>query len=160
MLQPGDQVVHRIHGAGTVVAILRPHSAPRECQYYELDLLASDTRLMVPVEGAETILRPVSPPSTVEEALATIQQASSDVAAKGSRRQRSQRRLQASLRTGQVRAVAEVIRRLRARSRRRSLSFTDRRTLRRAIAFLASELALAEAIPFERAKYQVERFAS
>lgn len=152
MFQQGDPVVHRIHGAGTVVAIVQPDSAPKECPYYEVDLVASDTRLMVPVEDAEKILRPVSSPSTVDKALRAIQQPSMvDV-----EQSRWQQRLQATLRTGQVLAVAEVIRWLRARSQRKSLSFTERRTLERATTFLASELALIKGIPFEQAQYQVE----
>jgi RNA polymerase-interacting CarD/CdnL/TRCF family regulator len=153
-------MVHRPHGAGTVVSILRPDSAPRECDHYQLDLVASNTRLMVPVEGTGTILRPVSSPRTVEELLATIQQPFSSVDAKGRKRQRHQRRLRAGLRTGRARAVAEVICQPRARSQRRSPNFADRRTLRRATAFLPSELAVVEAIPFEQAEFRVERLAT
>ena len=159
MFQQGDRVVHRIHGAGTVVAIVQPDFAPKDCEYYELDLVASDTRLMVPVEGAEKILRPVSSPSAVDRALKAIQQPSSGGMGRGSKRQRWQQQLRATLRTGQVLAVAEVIRRLRARSQRRDLTLTDRRILEQATTFLASELALAKGIPFEKAKYQVERLA-
>jgi RNA polymerase-interacting CarD/CdnL/TRCF family regulator len=149
-------MVHRPHGAGTVVSILRPDSAPRECDHYQLDLVASNTRLMVPVEGTGTILRPVSSPRTVEELLATIQQPFSSVVAKGRKRQRHQRRLRA----GRARAVAEVICQRRTRRQRRSPNFADRRTLRRATAFLPSELAVVEAIPFEQAEFRVERLAT
>lgn len=153
MFQRGDQVVHRIHGAGTVVAIIQPDSAPKECPYYEVDLVASDTRLMVPVEGAERILRPVSSPSTVDKALKAIQQPSMVDVEQG----RWHQWLQATLRTGRMLAAAEVICRLRARRQRKSLSFTDQQTLERATTFLASELALVKDIPFEQAEHQVER---
>jgi CarD family transcriptional regulator len=154
MFQQGDQVVHRIHGAGTVVAIVQPF-APQECEYYELDLVASDTRLMVPVEGAERILRPVSSPSAVAKALRAIQQPPMVDVEQG----RWKERLRASLRTGQALAAAQVLRQLRARHQRRDLTFADRQLLRRATTFLASELALVRDIPFEQAQYQVERLA-
>jgi len=157
MFQQGDQVVHHIHGAGTVVAIVQPDFAPKECKYYELDLVASDMRLMVPMEGAEKILRPVSSASTADKAVRAIQQPLMVDVERGTWQRR---RLQDSLRTGQALAVAEVIRRLRARSQRRDLTFTDRRILKRATAFLAGELALAKGIPFEQAQYQLERLAT
>ena len=153
-------MVHRPHGAGTVISILLPDSAPRERGHYYLNLVASNTWLMVPVEGAGMILRPVSSPRTSEELLATSQQPFSSVVAKGSKRQRNQRHLQASLRPGRARAVAKVICQLRARSQRTSLSFADRRTPRRATAFLAGELAAVEAIPFEQVEFRVERLAT
>jgi RNA polymerase-interacting CarD/CdnL/TRCF family regulator len=162
MFQQGDQVVHRIHGAGTITAIIQPDAAPKACPYYELDLVASETRLMVPVEGAEDTLRPVSSSGVVEEALRTISQLSDDdeTDRRSSRWRRRQRRMQAELGTGRMLAVAGVIQRLISLGRSKSLSFTERRTLQRAIAFLASELALAKSIPFDRAEHQVERMAA
>lgn len=157
MFQQGDKVVHRIHGAGTVVAIVEPDFAPKEGLYYELELVASDTRLMVPVKLAEKVLRPLSSARTMNRALRAISQPSSGDAGKGSRRQQWQQRLQASLRTGQPLAVAEVIGSLWGRSQSDSLSFTDRRTLKRATTFLASELALVRTIPLDRAEHQVAR---
>jgi len=113
---------------------------------------------MVPVEGAEDTLRPVSSPGVVEEALKTILQLDDGGEAHGGGRwQRRQRRMQAELGTGRMLAVAGVIQRLRSLGQSKSLSFTERRTLQRAIAFLASEVALAKSIPFDRAEHQVER---
>jgi CarD family transcriptional regulator len=161
MFQQGDQVVHRIHGAGTVTAILEPDAAPKDCLYYRVDLVASDTKLMVPVDGADDTLRPVSSPHVVEEALQTISQLDDDSrASRGSRWRRRQRLMQAELGTGGMLAVAGVIRRLISLSQSKNLSFTERRTLQRAVAFLASELALAKSIPFDRAEHQVERLAT
>ncbi|MEA3346174.1 MAG: CarD family transcriptional regulator [Chloroflexota bacterium] len=156
MFQRGDHVVHHIHGAGTIVGLVHPDSAPKDCEYYELDLVASDTRLMVPVEGAEESLRPVSSSGTMDEALkAILQQLPNANVGRGRWRQR----LRASLRTGQALAAAEVLQHLRARHQRRDLTRTDRRLLRKATAFLASEIAVVKKIPFEQAEYQVESLA-
>jgi len=76
MLHQGDKVVHRIHGAATVAAVFQPDSAPSDCQYCEPDLVASDTWVMVPVEGAERILRSVCSPCAMDRALEAIPQAS------------------------------------------------------------------------------------
>jgi len=155
MLHQGDKVVHRFHGAATVAAVLQPDSAPRDCHYYELDLVASDTRVMVPVEGAERTLRSVCSPSAMDGALEGIRQAAT---IDGGRRRHE--RLRASLQTGQALAAAKVICRLRALRRRRDLTFTDRRILRRATTLLASELALVKDISFEQAEVRVESLAA
>jgi RNA polymerase-interacting CarD/CdnL/TRCF family regulator len=74
---------------------------------------------------------------------------------------RRHERLRASLQTGQALAAAKVICRLRAlRQQRGSLTFTDRRILRRATTLLASELALVKNIPFDRAEHRVENLAA
>lgn len=162
MFQQGDRVVHRIHGAATVMGIVKPDSAPRECPYYELDLLASDTRVLVPVEGTENTLRSPSSPSAVDEAVRIIQQPVMLNAEKKSQQyHRRQQRLQALLHTGQVLAVAEVVHSLmNYREKRGRLAFGDRLILRRAIAFLASELAVVRDIPFEQAETQLGRMVT
>jgi CarD family transcriptional regulator len=156
MLHQGDKVVHRIHGAATVAAVFQPDSAPRDCQYYELDLVASDARVMVPVEGAEGTLRSVCSPNAMDRAMEAMQEAAGVDGTRG-----RHERLWASLQTGQALAAAKVICRLRAlRQQRRRLTFTDRRILRRATTLLASELALVKDIPFDRAEVRVERLAT
>ena len=162
MFQKGDRVVHRIHGAATVMGIVQPDSAPKECPYYELDPLTSDTRLLVPVEGTEHILRPPSSPSAVDEAVRIIRQPVTLGADKRERyHHRRMQALQARLQTGQVLMVAEVVHSLMEyREKRGKLTFTDRKVLRRAIAFLASELAVVRDIPFEQAERQLGRLAA
>jgi len=154
MFQQGDQVVHRIHGAGTIVAIVRPDNAPKDCPYYEVDLVASDTRLMVPMECAEDILRPLSSSDTVDRAMRVIQRPPTSTVEVG--RDKRRQPLWGALWTGQTMAVAEVIRGLRAQGQRRKLSFTDRQILKRATTFLASEIAVVKGIPFDQAERQVE----
>lgn len=160
MLDQGEKVVHRIHGAGTVAAILQPDFAPKECKYYELDLVATDTRVLVPVDAAEDTLRPLSSLSTLEEALNTVPEPANRGVDRGNGWQRQQQRLQDRLGTGQMLAVAEVIRRLVMQRRRKQLSFSERRILQRAITFLASELALVKGIPLDQAERQVEGWAA
>jgi len=160
MLDQGDKIVHRIHGAGTVAAILQPDFAPMECKYYELDLVASDTRVLVPVDAAEDTLRPVSSLGKLEEAMNAVPEPVGRGAERGNGWQRQQQRLQDRLGTGQMPAVAEVIRRLVVRRQRKQLNFSERRILQRAITFLASELALAKGIPLDQAECQVERWTT
>jgi RNA polymerase-interacting CarD/CdnL/TRCF family regulator len=156
MLHRGAKVVHRIHGAGTVAALFRPDSAPRDGPYYELDLVASDTRVMVPVEGADRTLRSVCSPNAMDRAMEAIQETAAVDGGRG-----RHERLRASLQTGQALAAAKVICQLRAlRQQRRRLTFTDRRILRRATTLLASELALVKDISFDRAEVRVERLAA
>lgn len=159
MLDQGDKVVHRIHGAATVAAVFQPDFAPKECNYYELDLVASDTRVLVPVDAAADTLRPISSLSTLEEALNAVPEPANRGADRGNGWQRQQQRLLDRLGTGQMLAVAEVIGRLVILRRRKQLNFSERRILQRAITFLASELSLAKGIPLEQAQCRVERWA-
>ena len=155
MFHQGDKVVHRIHGAATVSAVSSLDSAPRDCQYCRLDLVSSDTRVMVPVQRAEAILRPVCSSSAMSRALEVTQ---ATITVDGWRGRHE--RLRASLQTGEVLAVAQVICRLRVLRQKKDLSFTDRRILRRATSLLAGELALVKEISYEQAECRVERLAA
>jgi RNA polymerase-interacting CarD/CdnL/TRCF family regulator len=136
MLLRGDNVVHRGHGAATVTGVVRSDSAPMDCRYYQLDLVASDTRVLVPVEHAEETLRPLSSTTAIDGALKAV-----EGEAKLDRVRGRHDRMRAELLTGQVHAAAEVICRLRALKRKRDLTFVDRQIMRRATALLAAEVA-------------------
>jgi RNA polymerase-interacting CarD/CdnL/TRCF family regulator len=123
-------------------------------EYYQLELAASDVMLLVPVERAEEMLRPVC----TTQAMARILESIRGVVRLGGARGRHER-MRAELLRGQTDATARVICQLRALRLKRDLTFTDRQILRRATALLAGEMALAEDMPFEQAENRVEALA-
>lgn len=134
----GDVVVHPRHGAGNVVERRRRVVEGCTRTYLEIELTATDLRIMVPCDAtAEVGLRPIVGPRRLREIIGVLE-AEPD----GGDRNWSARRkhYRAQLESGDVLALAATIRDLAARA---TLPTGDRDLYQHSHRVLASELAYA-----------------
>ena len=134
----GDVVVHPRHGAGNVVERRRRVVEGCTRTYLEIELTATDLRIMVPCDAtAEVGLRPIVGPRRLREIIGVLE-AEPD----GGDRNWSARRkhYRARLESGDVLALAATIRDLAARA---TLPTGERDLYQHSHRVLASELAYA-----------------
>lgn len=142
----GDVVVHPRHGAGNVVERRRRVVEGLSRTYLEIELTATDLRIMVPCDAtAQVGLRPIVSPRRLREVVDVLE-AEPD----GGDRNWSARRkhYREQLDSGDVLALAATIRDLAARP---TLSAGERDLYRHSRRVLASELAYALGIDADNA---------
>ncbi len=142
MFEVGDKVVHPTHGAGIISAIEEKEMVESFKFYYIIELTATQMKLMIPVDTAETIgLRPVARPAQIQVIYETLQGDPEELVDDFKQRQAL---LAEQLKSGNIIDVARVVRDLAWRHENHPLSPTESRQLDNAKQQLASELSLAE----------------
>ena len=141
MFQIGDRIVHPLHGAGVIEAIVERTIDGVSAQYYALRPLLGDTQLFIPVDSCEKLgVRPVCSRAKAEEffrALGSLARSEN----KGWNQRYRENMLH--IRSGNLLEVAQVIKDLSAREHERGLSTGEKKMLASARHILESELAFA-----------------
>ncbi|NPV28988.1 MAG: CarD family transcriptional regulator [Firmicutes bacterium] len=140
MFKVGDQVVHPMHGAGVIETIESRGEDRRE--YYVLRLFSGNLKVLIPVEKVEQIgVRQVINEKQIPgvfKVLARDEQVKNTL----NWNHRYRANLE-KIRTGNVFAVAEVVRNLMRQELKKGLSSGEKRMLESARQILISELVLA-----------------
>jgi CarD family transcriptional regulator len=140
--QVGEKVIYPNHGIGVVECIqTRPTPAGR-ISLYQLRILANDSRVWVPQQNADGVgLRPVIRSADVRKIFILLGDGKVEQPSnwKGRFKENSDK-----MRTGSLFEVAVVLKGLTFLSRKKALSFREKRMLERAKFLLVSEIAEAE----------------
>ena len=151
--QVGQKVIYPNHGIGVVESIqTRPDT--RGC-LYQLRILANDSRVWIPQQNAEGVgLRHLVSPGDARKIMTLLSDGSVDQHPnwKGRFKENSDK-----MRTGSLYEVAVVLKGLTALSKKKTLSFREKRMLDRAKLLLVSEIAEAEGKPHEAVEERVDR---
>jgi RNA polymerase-interacting CarD/CdnL/TRCF family regulator len=150
MFSVGDEVVHRVHGAGIITGKKERQITKTSNRYLVIEMVGSHSTLMVPIDQAEKYLRPVSKVTTLGRLLMDILAGEPADLPKDYRKRAEQ--TGNKLKSGKIKKWIEVVRDLAYLKEQRPLGQTDRRGLNRAIHLLAAELALAQGIDQEKAE--------
>lgn len=144
MFNIGDKVVYPMHGAGIIEAIEEREILGKVKQYYILRMPIGDMKLMIPVSTVDEVgLRQVVDSETVQMVLEELRKQRAVSTANWNRRYRAHLE---KLKTGDIFAIAEVVRNLIHRDQDKGLSTCERKMLDTARQILISELALARDI--------------
>ncbi len=141
--QVGQKVIYPNHGIGVVESIQSRVVGSGKVSLYQLRILANDSRVWVPQENAGGVgLRHVISPTEVRRIFTMLQDPRIDHHPnwKGRFKENSDK-----MRTGGLYEVAVVLKGLTFLSRKKSLSFREKRMLDRAKFLLVSEIAEADA---------------
>jgi CarD family transcriptional regulator len=134
--QIGDKVVYPNHGIGVVEDILEP---ARNSQFYKLRILSNATKVMVPVANVDGVgLRRVITNRDVDRIFDQLENKRVEQHAnwKGRYKDNSDK-----MRSGSIYDMAGVLKSLSFLSKRKSLSFREKRMLDRARFLIVSEVA-------------------
>jgi CarD family transcriptional regulator len=140
--QVGEKVIYPNHGIGVVESIQTRPVGGGQVSLYELRILANDSRVWVPQQNADGVgLRPVIRPSDVRKIFNLLGDGKVEQLSnwKGRFKENSDK-----MRTGSLYEVAVVLKGLTYLSRRKALSFREKRMLERAKFLLVTEIAEAE----------------
>ncbi|NLS45450.1 MAG: CarD family transcriptional regulator [Firmicutes bacterium] len=142
MFDVGDKVVYPMHGAGIIEAVEEREILGEKQKYYILKVPMGDMKVMVPLENAKDVgLRGVIDKEDVEKVYQVLAGDQTKMSSNWNRRYRANLE---KIRTGDVFAVAEVVRNLAYRHKEKGLSTGERRMLDNAMQILVSELVIAE----------------
>jgi CarD family transcriptional regulator len=137
----GDRVVHPRHGAGQVVGRRARVIDGNARDYLEIELEAAALRISVPCDATAAVgLRPVAGPARVREIVGVLEAPAEGAPGNFSARRKAYR---ARLESGDVLALAAVIRDLAVRAAASPLPTSERDLYQRSRRVLASELSFA-----------------
>lgn len=150
MFSVGDKVMHCSHGAGVITEKKEMQITDTPHCYLVIQMLGSNSILMLPTDQAEERLRPACKRVTLRRLL-TSELTGEPGELPGDYKKR-QEHLKDKIKSGETKKWIEVVRDLRYRGEQDQLSSADRQLLDRAMDLLSGELALAEGIPLEEAE--------
>jgi CarD family transcriptional regulator len=142
LFQIGEKVVYPNHGIGVVESIQTRPTPNGKISLYELRILANDSRVWVPQQNADGVgLRAVIRPGEVRKIFSLLGDGKVKQLGnwKGRFKENSDK-----MRTGSLYEVAMVLKGLTYLSRRKALSFREKRMLERAKFLLVTEIAEAD----------------
>lgn len=154
MFSVGDHIVYPMQGAGKIVRIEKKEILGEMRSYYHVSLPYSKMQVMVPVENSEKIgVRGIIDSDEVPKVLAVLEEPTDKMSNNWNRRYRENTE---KLKTGDVYAVASVVRNLVRNDREKGLSTGEKKLLSNAKQILESELVLAADMSLDEADELVE----
>lgn len=155
MFSIGDQVVHPMHGAGVIDAIVHEKVAGSAQDYYVFKMPMGGLILKIPVANSAAIgIRSVIGPEEAERLMESIPEMAVEQNANWNKRYRENLE---RLKSGDLYEVARVIKSLMHRDRQRGLSTGERKMLHNARQVLLSEIVLSQGKDFRAVETRVDR---
>jgi len=150
----GDKVVYPNHGVGVIEQVTRRAIGDMESRFYCLRILSTDSTVMVPVDNTAAVgLRKVLTRREVTRVVKVLKDG--EVTTYDDWKGRFQANSE-KMRTGDIRAVAEVMKSLTVLNEVKPLSYRERKMLDRARFLLISELAEAGGKEAEDVETQID----
>jgi CarD family transcriptional regulator len=138
----GDNVVYPMHGAGVIEAIEEREVLGERQKYYIMALPIGDMKVMIPMDSVEELgLRQVIDDEGVRRVYEILGGEKTTMSSNWNRRYRANME---KIKSGDIFAVAEVVRNLTLRDQDKGLSTGERKMLETARQILISELVIAQ----------------
>ena len=158
MYQIGDKVVHPMHGAGVIDAIVQRKVAGKLEDYYLLKLSVGSMTVMIPTGNTQEIgVRPIVSSEESKDLIRAMENIEVDMTQNWNRRYREN---MVRLKSGDLLEVARVVKGLLLREGQKGLSNGERKMLRTAKQILISELVLAQSLPYETVEDNIDTVLS
>ncbi|NLJ81230.1 MAG: CarD family transcriptional regulator [Firmicutes bacterium] len=142
MYNVGDNVVYPMHGAGVIKAIEEREVLGEKQKYYIMALPIGDMKVMIPMNAVEEIgLRQVINGEEVKRVYDILQEEKTAMSTNWNRRYRANME---KIKSGDIFAVAEVVKNLTIRDNKKGLSTGEKKMLGTARQILISELVIAQ----------------
>lgn len=155
MFQPGDKIVHPMHGAGVVDGIVTQKVNGVVRDYYTLKLPVGGMLVMIPTDSCGEIgVRPVVDKDESDRLLEAMQDIEVDMTQNWNRRYREN---MLRIKSGDLLEVARVVKGLMLREGSRGLSTGERKMLHSAKQILISELVLSQNATYEDVEARINR---
>lgn len=158
MFKLGDKVVYPMHGAGIIDTIETKEVLGELKKYYVLKMPVGEIKLMVPVDNVDNIgLRYIIDKILVEKVYDILKQGALINDSNWNKRYRDNL---VKIKTGDIIAVAQVVRDLTYRDREKGLSTGEKKMLVNAKKMLISEIALSTDIDYKKIQDYLENITN
>ncbi len=150
----GDKVVYPNHGVGVVKEIRELEYGGNEATYISLQILQSDSTVMVPVANSKSVgLRKLVPKTRVRRVLDHLRDTDVEMGRDWKGRYQDN---QDKMRSGDLEQVADVLKNLTLLNSVKTLSYRERKMLDRARSLVISELSEASKQPIDKVEQLVD----
>ncbi|NYS25030.1 CarD family transcriptional regulator [Rhodobacteraceae bacterium 2376] len=151
--RPNDYVVYPAHGVGQIVSIEEQEIAGLKLELFVISFEKDKMTLRVPTNKAATVgMRSLSSPDMVDKAMATLRGKARVKRAMWSRRAQE---YEQKINSGDLLAIAEVVRDLHRSDDQREQSYSERQLYEAALERLTREVAAVSGNDESRAQQQV-----
>lgn len=155
MFNIGEFVVHPLHGAGVIDAIVQERISGSTQEYYVFKMPTGGLMLKIPTANSQAIgIRSMITPEEAEALIAAIPALEAENSANWNKRY--QENLD-RLKSGDLYQVARVIKSLMTRESRRGLSTGERKMLHSAKQILISEIVLTQKADYQEVEARIDR---
>ena len=155
MYKTGDKILYPMHGAGVIKKIDKREILGEVKEYYLLNVPCGDMEVMIPVDNCEDIgVRHLVSREELESAISVLSLESSEMSGNWNKRYRDNME---KIKSGEIKAVAEIVRNLTRINRENKLSAGEKKMLSNARKILQSEVMLVLDIEEEEAIYIIEK---
>jgi CarD family transcriptional regulator len=151
----GEKLVYPNHGVTVVEQIGESAVMGAGDTYYHLRLLANNSRLMVPISNTDRVgLRRLYQQKEIKGLISLLEErvTKGHTDWKGRYRENLEK-----MKTGRLEDVADVLKNLNEVSKKKSLSFREKKMYERAKYLIVSEVAIVKGIPEPEAEVLIER---
>lgn len=150
----GDKVVHPQHGAATIIKKVKQEFGGRKQDYFILNIATEQLTVMIPIDKADELIRPVISKSKSRDVLKSLKGEPEEAGANWSRWYKV---LNEKMTSGDIFQVAEVVRDLSFAQQTKGISPALKRMLSKARLTLSSELAFSLEVEDEEAIKKLDR---
>ncbi|HJQ78269.1 MAG TPA: CarD family transcriptional regulator [Acidimicrobiia bacterium] len=150
----GDKVVHPQHGAATIKKKVKQEFDGNKRDYFILDIATEQLTVMVPLDKADDLIRPVISKTRSREVLRSLKGEPEEA---GSNWSRWYKVLNEKMVSGDIFQVAEVVRDLSFAQQTKGISPALKRMLSKARLTLSSELAFSLEVDDDEAIKKLDR---
>ena len=155
MSKTGDKILYPMHGAGVIKKIDKREILGEVKEYYLLNVPCGDMEVMIPVDNCEDIgVRHLVSREELESAISVLSLESSEMSGNWNKRYRDNME---KIKSGEIKAVAEIVRNLTRINRENKLSAGEKKMLSNARKILQSEVMLVLDIEEEEAIDIIEK---
>lgn len=157
--QVGDKVAYPNQGAGIVRRVVKKKFGNEEHQFY-IVRLSSDSKLMIPVANADRVgLKPLGKKEDFKAVLEGLREdpARKDWERLGDWKSKYNDHAE-KLKTGTCMEIVRLLKGLQFRSQQKSLSFKQKELFDRARRLLASQIAVVQGMPDDKANEMIGRW--
>ena len=153
--QTEEYIVYPAHGVGQIVSIDKHEVAGIELEMFVISFEKDKMTLRIPIEKASAIgLRSVSSPELVLKAMETLKGRARVKRAMWSRRAQE---YEQKINSGDLIAIAEVVRDLHRNDEQREQSYSERQLYEAALERLTRELAVVDGVEESAAQARVDQ---
>lgn len=156
MYNVGDKVVYPMHGAGVIESIEEREILGKKCSYYVLKIPIGDLKVMIPTNNVDDIgIRDVISISEADQVFKVLGSSNHELSTNWNKRYRENL---VKIKSGDIFAVADVVRSLMQREKEKGLSTGERKMLASAKQILISELVLAKGLDQREVEKKIQEY--
>lgn len=154
----GQKVSYPNHGVCAIEKVESKKISNDSVDFYSLRVLAFNSLILVPTNNAESIgIRPVISNDQSQKVLSFLSKDFDEIESDWKIRIRD---FLATVQTGEIFAVADVLKKLTFLTKLKTLSFREQRLLEKTKFLVASEIATASSKPMEEIEVKVDKFVA